>query len=109
MVIENRNNIVCVSGSLRCNQWPVIRTSAFLLFELYPLGIAIDFSGVRWVSAAGESTLINAIDEIELHRLPFVLLNISASVEPLLSPYVSRRLAAGAERWWNRLTGTNTV
>src|SRR5947209_101272 len=103
MVIESRNNIVCVSGSLRSNQWQVIRTSAFLAYERYPLGIVIDFSGVRWVSAAGEGTLVAAIDEIEQRRLPFALLNVSSAVEPQLSPHVSRRLEAGSERWWNRL------
>ena len=106
MFIESRNNIVCVSGSLRSNQWHVIRTSACCVYELYPLGIVIDFSGVRWISAAGENTLIAAIDEIELHRLPFLLLNFSSDVDPLLSTYLSRRLAAGSERWWNRLSGS---
>ncbi len=105
MVIEIRDNVVCVSGSLRGNQWAVIRTSAFLAFELHPLGIVIDFSGVKWISAAGESTLITAIDEIELHRLPFVLLNVLPAVSPLLSSSLTRRLDAGSECWWNHMYG----
>ena len=56
MFIESRNNIVCVSGSLRSNQWHVIRTSACCVYELYPLGIVIDFSGVRWISPAPHET-----------------------------------------------------
>jgi anti-anti-sigma regulatory factor len=106
MVVEDRRQIVYVSGSLRANQWPVIRTTAYLVYERYPLGVAIDFSGVRWVSAAGESTLIAALHEIEQHTLPFTLLNFSSAVEPLLSASVSRRLAEGTEQWWNRLCGT---
>lgn len=105
MVIEERAHLVFVSGSLRTNQWPVIRTTAYLVFHRNPLGIVIDLSGVRWVTAAGESTLTAAIEEIERDRLPFVLLNVTSAVEPLLSPCVSRRLAAGSERWWERLCG----
>jgi len=105
MVIEDKNQVVYVSGSLRIDQWPVIRTTAFLVYERYPLGIIIDFSGVRWVSSAGESTLIAAINEIEQHSLPFTLVTFSSTTEALLSPSVSRRLAEGAERWWNRMHG----
>ena len=105
MVVESRNHVVYVSGSLRCNQWPVIRTTAFLVYECSPLRVIIDFSGVRWVSAEGESTLIAALHEIEQHSLPFTLLNFSSAVEPLLSASVSRRLAEGSEHWWNRLCG----
>ena len=83
----------------------MIRTSALLLFELYPLGIVIDFSGVKWVSAQGEYTIVAAIDEIERQQLPFLMLNLSASVAPQLSSHVSRRLAAGSELWWDRLCG----
>ena len=106
MVIEDRRQIIYVSGSLRSNQWPVIRTTAHLVFEHYPLGIAIDFSGVRWVSAAGEATIVAAMNEIDDHNLPFALLNFSSVVEPLISHSVSQRLARGTEVWWNRLCGT---
>ena len=105
MVIEHRRHVVYVSGSLCSNQWPVIRTTAFLILEQYPTGIVINFTEAQWASAAGESTLVAAMNEIERHNLPFVLLNFSSSSDPVLSASVSRRLAEGAETWWNRLSG----
>ncbi|HLJ57816.1 MAG TPA: hypothetical protein VKT77_22455 [Chthonomonadaceae bacterium] len=105
MFIETRRNIVSVSGSLRGDQWPVLRTSAYLAYECHPLGIVIDFSGVSRVVAGGEATLASALEEIDRQRLPFVLLNFPTFAQSLMAPELCRRLAAGSERWWNRLSG----
>ncbi len=106
MVIEDRNHIVYVSGALRSDHWPVIRTTAYIVYQRHPPGVVIDFSGVRLLHSGGERTLIAAIDEIERRHLPFTLLNVSSLAGRQLSPNVYRRLAAGAELWWNRFCGT---
>ena len=106
MVIEERHNVVAVSGALTRSQWPIIRTTAFLVYERIGSGVIIDFSGVRWLSSAGESTLIDAMNEIERCRLPFTILTVSNSAAALLSDSVARRLTFGTERWWSRMWGT---
>lgn len=107
MVIETRRNIISISGALQTNQWHVIRTTAFLVYERFPREVVIDFAGVRWISTDGESTLADAIDEIERCSLPFVLLTVSRTAQLQLSSSVSTRLSAGTERWWNRLCGAD--
>jgi anti-anti-sigma regulatory factor len=105
MFIETRRQMVYVSGSLRSNQWEVIKTTALLTYSSYPGGVLIDFSGVRWVNSSGETTLVSAMEDIERHNLPFTLLNVASSVEAHLSTAISRRLAEGSEMWWKRLWG----
>jgi anti-anti-sigma regulatory factor len=116
MVIENCREVIYVTGTLCANQWPAIKTLAILVSLRYPEGVVIDFSGVRWVSMSGESTLIAAMDDIEQQDLPFALVNLSSSVQTTLTTSVSRRLEAlsearrislaiFSETWWKRLWG----
>jgi len=107
MVIEERRNIVSVSGTMRCNQWPVIRTTAFIVLNQYPQEVIIDFSGARWGAAEGEHTLTAAIDEIERLNLPFVLLNVAGPIQSRLAVPLERRLSARTELWFSRLWGVD--
>ena len=105
MVIESRHRVIYVSGALRSNQWQVIRTTAAQVYDHYRTDVLIDLSGVRWVTAAGESTFVSALNDIEAGDLPFVLVNFSPLVEPLVSQSLSQRLAQRTEIWWNRFCG----
>jgi anti-anti-sigma regulatory factor len=116
MVIETSREVVYVSGSLCANQWPVIKTTACLVYEEYPGGVVIDFSGVRYLSEMGEHTFIEAAADIERHRLPFFLTKLPHRAKSLLSFAESdfayeeaNRLRLprdlNLETWWDRIWG----
>ncbi|HEV2471304.1 MAG TPA: universal stress protein [Chthonomonadales bacterium] len=65
MIIENKDDVVKLSGSLRKNQWMSIRAAANLLLHDHPEGIIIDCSGLGEISEAGARTFLEAMRDIE--------------------------------------------
>lgn len=116
MVIEKRKEVVYISGSLRSNQWPVIRTTAYLAYEEHPEGIVLDFSRVLAVSEKGEITFLAAAEEIVRCNLPFHLRQVPARVRTLVSPCagdhqqeerctLSQSSEVALDSWWNQIWG----
>lgn len=120
MIIETEGEVIYISGVLRANQWPAIKTTAYLAYASYPMGVTLDFGGVTRVSSAGECTFLDALTDIERQGLPFALTCVPMEVAARLRQrtgkvYDSRgaegteerriRQAICSEAWWQKLWG----
>ncbi len=120
MIIETDHEVIYMSGALRANQWPAIKTTAYLVYASYPMGVTLDFGGVRCVSVGGESTFLDALADIERHELPFALSRVPPEVAARLQQKMGNfsdsrrpdageesriRQAIGSETWWRKLWG----
>jgi nucleotide-binding universal stress UspA family protein len=65
MIIETRDDVVRLSGSLHKNQWLTIKAAANLLLHNHPQGIIIDCSELAEISEAGAKTFLEAMRDIE--------------------------------------------
>lgn len=82
MIIETRDDVVRLSGSMRKNQWLTIKAAANLLLQAHPEGIIIDASQLEDVTEEGSKTFLEAIRDIEMARSRIV---VAALPEALLS------------------------
>ena len=121
VIIETNREVIYISGALRANQWPAIKTTAYLVYESYPLGVTLDFTGIKCVSEVGEDTFVDALADIERYALPFALTRVPSEVaarlrqsaEERLPQYCSEeakerhiRQAIFSEAWWQKLWGS---
>ena len=68
MIIEAREDVVKLEGTLDKNLWPTIQAAANLLLRHHPQGIIVDGSGLAGCSAEGAKTFRDAMDYIERYR-----------------------------------------
>ena len=121
MIIETDQEVIYISGALRANHWPAIRTTAYLVYASYPLGVTLDFAGIQCVSPMGEATFANALADIERHALPFALAYVPSEVAARLRQRTSEsqlypgnlpderriRQAIFSDAWWRKLWGAS--
>ena len=120
MIIETARERICLSGALRVNQWPAIRTVVYFLLATHPDGVVIDCAALRNVSPAGERTFVDAVDEIEEVALPVMIAHLPGALESELTRATGGRLrqhitasfeairiqqAITSPEWWDRLWG----
>lgn len=65
MVIETKEDVVRLSGSLHKNQWMSIKAAANLLLQEHPEGIIVDCSHLNDISDVGAKTFLEAMRDIE--------------------------------------------
>jgi anti-anti-sigma regulatory factor/nucleotide-binding universal stress UspA family protein len=73
MIIEARQDVVSLSGSLQTNLWPAIQAAAHLALRSYPNGILIDASQITTCSEDGALTFLDAMQYIQMHRARILL------------------------------------
>lgn len=120
MVIETRDNIVFLSGSLIANQWPTVKTAIHLLLKSAKQGIIIDCAELQMISAEGADTFVDALREIEAKGLPIVVARMPESLQARLEGLAHGRSdaytaetveaaritqATSSPLWWQRLWG----
>ena len=81
MIIEAREDVVRLEGSLDKNLWPTIQAAANLLLRHHVQGIIVDGSGLTGCSPEGAKTFRDAMDYIERFRARIV---VCALPEPVM-------------------------
>ncbi len=84
MIIEARDDVVSLSGSLQSNLWPAIRAAANLLLRLHPNGILIDASQITSISEDGARTFMDAMQYIERHSARIVVCHPPQAVKDVI-------------------------
>src|SRR5579883_1984000 len=79
MIIEARDDVLTLSGSLDKNLWPSIESAASLLLRLHPSGILIDASGLTNITSEGAKTFLDAMAYIERYHARIVLCQVPGS------------------------------
>ncbi len=100
MIIEAREDVVRLEGSLDKNLWPTIQAAANLLLRNHVQGIIVDGSGLTGCSPEGAKTFRDAMDYIERFRARIV---VCALPEPVME---SLRAVPGVR---SRLPVTDTL
>lgn len=80
MIIEARDDLVMLEGSLDKNLWPTIQAAANLLLRQNTQGIIIDGSGLTGCSPEGAETFRDAMDYIERYRARIVVCRLPECV-----------------------------
>ena len=98
MIIEARDDLVMLEGSLDKNLWPTIQAAANLLLRQNTQGIIIDGSGLTGCSPAGAQTFRDAMDYIERYRARIVVCQLPECVMEVVRtvPGVRSRLPIAA-------------
>ena len=98
MIIEAREDVVKLEGTLDKNLWPTIQAAANLLLRHHPQGIIVDGSGLAGCSAEGAKTFRDAMDYIERYRAHIVVSALPDGVMDVIRavPGVRSRLPVAA-------------
>ena len=80
MIIEAREDVVRLEGSLDKNLWPTIQAAANLLLRHHIEGIIVDGGGLTGCSPEGAKTFRDAMDYIERYRARIVVCDLPAAV-----------------------------
>lgn len=80
MIIDAREDVVTLSGSLDKNLWPSIQAAANLLLRAHPRGILIDASELVSCSREGAKTFLDAMAYIERYRARILLCTVPDAV-----------------------------
>ncbi len=98
MIIEAREDVVKLEGTLDKNLWPTIQAAANLLLRHHPQGIIVDGSGLLGCSAEGAKTFRDAMDYIERYRAHIVVSALPDGVMEVIRavPGVRSRLPVAA-------------
>ena len=80
MIIETRDDVVSLSGSLRKNQWLTIKAAANLLLMDHPGGIIVDCTKLDDITEEGAKTFLEAIRDIEAVHTRIVVVNLPENV-----------------------------
>jgi nucleotide-binding universal stress UspA family protein/anti-anti-sigma regulatory factor len=76
MIIETKEDVVRLLGSLHKNQWISIRAAAEMLLHDYPAGIVIDCSGLEDISEHGAKTFLEAMKDIEAAKARIIVASL---------------------------------
>ena len=98
MIIEAREDVVRLEGSLDKNLWPTIQAAANLLLRNHVGGIIVDGGGLTGCSPEGAKTFRDAMDYIERYRARIVVCALPEGVMEVIRavPGVRSRLPSAA-------------
>lgn len=98
MIIETREDVVMLEGTLDKNLWPTIQAAANLLLRSHSEGIIIDCALLVDCTPAGALTLRDAIDYIERHNARIVVCRLPDTILATLKaiPGLRSRLPTAA-------------
>ena len=98
MIIEAREDVVKLEGTLDKNLWPTIQAAANLLLRHHPQGIIVDGSELTGCSPEGAKTFRDAMDYIERYRAHIVVSALPDGVMEVIRavPGVRSRLPVAA-------------
>lgn len=80
MIIETRDDVVKLSGSLHKNQWLTIKAAANLLLHDHPQGIIVDCAELEEISEDGAKTFLEAMRDIEAAKARIIVANLPKNV-----------------------------
>jgi anti-anti-sigma regulatory factor len=84
MIIELQGAVLRLSGAIRKNEWPAIRSAAYLLLRSNPYGVVIECSGLGPITGDGAKSLLDAVRHVGASRAPFMLVSPPADVLAML-------------------------
>ena len=84
MIIETKDDVVRLSGSLHKNQWLTIKAAANLLLQQHPEGIIVDCARLEEISEDGAKTFLEAMRDIEAARSRIIVANLPEKVLAVL-------------------------
>lgn len=76
MIINSKDDVLSLSGSLHKNQWMTIKAAANLLLQEYPQGIIINCSELENISEGGAKTFLDALNDIEAAHARIIVANL---------------------------------
>ena len=80
MIIETKDDVVRLSGSLTRNQWITIKAAANLLLTNHPEGIIVDCSHLTSISEDGAKTFLEAMRDIEAAKSRILVVSLPEQV-----------------------------
>lgn len=80
MIIETRDDVVRLSGSLHKNQWLTIKAAAAMALQEHPQGIIVDCSRLEEISEDGARTFLEAMRDIEAAKARIIVANLPPNV-----------------------------
>ncbi len=80
MIIETKDDVVKLSGSLTRNQWMTIKAAANLLLTNHPEGIIVDCSYLDSISEDGAKTFLEAMRDIEAAKSRILVVSLPQQV-----------------------------
>jgi anti-anti-sigma regulatory factor/nucleotide-binding universal stress UspA family protein len=80
MIIETKDDVVRLSGSLTRNQWMTIKAAANLLLTNHPEGIIVDCSQLSSISEDGAKTFLEAMRDIEAAKSRILVVSLPQQV-----------------------------
>lgn len=81
MIIETKDDVVRLSGSLTKNQWLTIKAAANLLLQNHPQGIIVDCADLENITEEGAKTFREAMRDIEAANARIVVANLPDQIE----------------------------
>jgi anti-anti-sigma regulatory factor len=84
VIIETKDDVVRLSGSLTKNQWLTIRAAANLLLQDHPQGIIIDCSSLENISEDGAKTFLEAMRDIESAKARIVVASLPPNLRRVI-------------------------
>lgn len=76
MIVNGKNDIVQLSGSLHKNEWLTIKALAKILLIQHPQGILIDCTELTEISEEGTKTFLTAMRDIQGEGARIVMVNL---------------------------------
>ncbi|MBI3945394.1 MAG: universal stress protein [Armatimonadetes bacterium] len=84
MIIEAREDVVTLRGSLVENMWPALKAAANLLLRQHSTGIIIDCGSLEKASGAGVQTFVDAMNYIQKQGARILLTDVPEEVMQVL-------------------------
>lgn len=84
MIVEAKDDVLVLSGSLTLNSWETIRTAASLLLKRHSGGVIIDCGLINAVTPEGAETFRDALNYIEAQKARIIVANVPQHVKDAL-------------------------
>ena len=84
VIIEIRDEIVALSGTLRRNEWRTIEAAVNLRLRKHPRGIVVDCSELKMVTPEGAETFRSVANHLQKTDARFVVASLSETVAATL-------------------------
>jgi hypothetical protein len=91
MVIDIKEDVVRLSGSLSGNHWPAIQSAAYMVSRWHPQWVIVDCAHLEPISPRGALTFLDAIRHIAVEEPPFILTALPEKVLAMLERHVRGR------------------